>query len=429
MVIEAVSTQTTGPIFVLTADEDVNVAAGVTIESVDYDAITTWQGTHTFTVSGTIIGYDEAINTIGCTTAQSVTIFAGGALISGGDGGVYDADGVILDGAGSTLMNHGSITSYGSAASLFVRDGATTLITNSGTMEGRVAGIWHKFGTGSLLVQNTGTIESPGHAVLGGQGSDKVVNRGSIIGTIDLATGNDTYDGRNGTITGEVLGGEGNDIFFPGGGAETINGGEGIDLLYFTGGPPVFIALDGSLAARGNAVGDVYIGIENVTGSYYNDALVGDAGANQLRGLGGRDFLKGGGGDDSLYGYDGNDRLRGSEGADILYGGVGSDTFEFRYISEGGDLIMDFTNTADNDDVISVQVVEFGAGLVRGWLDSAQFAARTDNVAQDADDRFIFRTTDRTLWFDPDGSDSTEATMLARFILPIELTALDILIV
>ncbi len=429
MVIEAVSTRTTGPVFLLTADEDVNVAAGVTIESVDYDTITTWQGTHTFTVSGTIIGYDEAINTIGCTTAQSVTIFAGGALISGGDGGVYDADGVILDGAGSILTNHGSITSYGTAASLFVRDGATTTVTNSGTMEGRVAGVWHKFGIGSLLVQNTGTIESPGYAVLGGEGSDKVANRGTIIGTIDLGNGNDNYDGRHGTITGEVLGGAGNDVFFPGSGAETINGGEGIDLLYFTGGPPVFVSLDGSLAPRNNAVGDVYIGIENITGSYYNDALVGDGGPNQLRGLDGQDFLMGGGGDDSLFGYDGDDRLRGSEGADILYGNAGNDTFEFRYASEGGDFIMDFTNAPGNDDRVSVQLVNFGAGLVRGWLDSTQFEARTDNLAQDADDRFIFRTTDRTLWFDSDGNGGAEAIMLARFNLPVELTAHDILIV
>ncbi|PYF09196.1 hypothetical protein C8J30_11069 [Rhodobacter viridis] len=41
------------------------------------------------------------------------------------------------------------------------------------------------------------------------------------------------------------------------------------------------------------------------------------------------------------------------------------------------------------------------------------FVSRTDNRAQDADDRFIFRTTDGMLWFDADGKGGSAAVQIA----------------
>jgi hypothetical protein len=59
-------------------------------------------------------------------------------------------------------------------------------------------------------------------------------------------------------------------------------------------------------------------------------------------------------------------------------------------------------------------------------LAATQFRARGDNLAQDADDRFIFRTTDASLWFDADGKGSAAAEMIADLQAGAVLTAADI---
>jgi len=62
---------------------------------------------------------------------------------------------------------------------------------------------------------------------------------------------------------------------------------------------------------------DTLTSIENVTGSAFDDTLVGDAGAN---------VLDGGAGVDQMFGGDGNDTLNGGDGGDFLYGEAGNDT-------------------------------------------------------------------------------------------------------
>ena len=87
-------------------------------------------------------------------------------------------------------------------------------------------------------------------------------------------------------------------------------------------------------AADGDAV-DLLTGIENATGTAFDDVLTGSNAANVLRGLagddvilglGGRDNLLGGGGSDEVDGGAGNDRIGGGAGADLLAGGQGDDT-------------------------------------------------------------------------------------------------------
>ena len=66
----------------------------------------------------------------------------------------------------------------------------------------------------------------------------------------------------------------------------------------------------------GDALGDTYLSIENLTGSAFQDILVGDDGINVLDGGLGRDSLSGGAGNDTLIGGAGADSLVGSEGVD-----------------------------------------------------------------------------------------------------------------
>ncbi|GAB6110262.1 cadherin-like domain-containing protein [Desulfomicrobium salsuginis] len=146
-------------------------------------------------------------------------------------------------------------------------------------------------------------------------------------------------------------GGAGNDLLMGLGAPDTLDGGEGIDTADYslseaavyvdlnlqdshtaqTGGGAVTVTLStiddgtnpGVLYGGNHAYGDVLISIENLTGSTYNDTLIGNGGDNVLSGLAGDDSLVGGGGNDTLIGGAGNDTLQGGDGADLIRAGAG----------------------------------------------------------------------------------------------------------
>jgi hypothetical protein len=69
-----------------------------------------------------------------------------------------------------------------------------------------------------------------------------------------------------------------------------------------------------------------------------------------------------------------------------------------------------------------------GTCFMAGRQNTSQFQSRIDKKAQDNDDRFIFRTTDNTLWFDANGKQQGGLTMLARLESDATLTFHDIFI-
>jgi Ca2+-binding RTX toxin-like protein len=149
----------------------------------------------------------------------------------------------------------------------------------------------------------------------GGGGND------ALLGGI----GNDTVKGGGGAdgLSGE----EGNDTLEGGGGADTLAGGAGQDTAsYVFSSAGVFVSLITHTAAYGDAEGDTFDSIENVTGSLHADNLWGDNGNNTLDGIDGTDILKGFGGADTLHGGYGGDTLFGMDGTDWLYGDEGTDT-------------------------------------------------------------------------------------------------------
>ena len=167
--------------------------------------------------------------------------------------------------------------------------------------------------------------------------------------------GNDFLDGKGGDDF--MSGGSGNDTLKGGGGADDLQGSVGIDTASYYELPEGVFAVLGLVGAGGDAEGDTFIGIENLTGSIYADTLWGDDGINELMGMDGNDTLKGYGGADSLHGGNGNDTLRGMDGNDTLDGGAGADTMQ------GG--TGDDTYYVDNgaDDII--EVAGQGADRVR----------------------------------------------------------------
>jgi Ca2+-binding RTX toxin-like protein len=394
MPIEATSQTTPGMVYVLNGNDDLNVGAGVVLFSETSDAILANSGQHVITVSGTVKAYDDAINTIGCEAAQTVVIASDGLLMAGYTGVELNGDGVILDGIGSTLVNDGTIFASGSGLSLFVRDAGTTKVTNNGYIFGEQFGIWNKFGIGTLVVTNTGTIESAGASFFGGTGKDHLTNAGIMKGDVLLNGGDDIYLGTGGVVYGLINGGDGNDRFVLGTAPDKVDGGFGFDTLDFSlVTTRLTINLEHSSWSLGAvAVGDTYANIEEVIGGTVADRLTGDLADNVLWGMGGSDLLQGG---------DGQDRLIGGQGKDTLTGGAGADTFIFERIRDFGDSATDFTQGLDR---LQLSGSAIGVSSIEGGLDPSSLHISTSNLASEWYHRLIFNTTNSTLWFDKDGS-------------------------
>ncbi len=132
-------------------------------------------------------------------------------------------------------------------------------------------------------------------------------------------SGNDTLGPSSGSTSDTLYGGAGNDTLFGGGGTDTLFGGEGADSLnggtgadtasYASATSAVNANLTVQTNATGEAAGDTYSSIENLTGSSFNDTLTGNGSANTLTGGDGDDTLIGLGGSDSLVGGNGNDTV------------------------------------------------------------------------------------------------------------------------
>src|SRR5262249_28017889 len=121
-------------------------------------------------------------------------------------------------------------------------------------------------------------------------------------------------------------------------GADALAGGAGSDTAsYAHATAAVYVDMENVAANTGDAAGDTYTSIENLTGSAFNDTLMADELAN---------FLDGGAGNDLLVGRGENDTLVGGSGADILQGNSGVDTAS--YINASGGVFADLDNAANN---------------------------------------------------------------------------------
>ena len=117
------------------------------------------------------------------------------------------------------------------------------------------------------------------------------------------AGGNDTLRGFGGDdlLAGEwgedrLEGGDGNDRLIGGSGLDTLDGGNGQDTASYELASGVVTAdLANAQNNSGEAFGDVYLSIENLRGSTFNDILRGDSADNLFNGLNGDDAIFGSG--------------------------------------------------------------------------------------------------------------------------------------
>ena len=147
--------------------------------------------------------------------------------------------------------------------------------------------------------------------VIGGQGDD-------------VLTGDNNRNLLDGGIGNDILQGRGSD--------DTLIGGVGIDRAdYSQAGGAVDVDLQTNRAvADGNGGEDILSGIENLSGSNFDDVLKGDANVNTLSGNGG------------------SDRLTGGAGIDVLDGGSGRDSVD--YSAATGSVVADLSANAASED-------------------------------------------------------------------------------
>ncbi len=352
-----------------------------------------------------IFGDDGPNELTGLGGHDNLFSFGGDDLIDGGDGHDFLRAGL---GADSLLGGDGDDFLNGQAGDDLLDGGAG--FDRVSYFTGAVAAV-----TVDLNIQ--------GVAQDTGQGIDTLIGIEHASGTAFA----DTLIGNGGDnwlwgISGNdnVSGGGGNDLVEAGAGTATLSGGLGIDTAGFPNN--VDISPDGvtvSLALQGMAQDTeqgmmTLTGFENLSGSFYDDVLGGNGGANVLAGSLGSDMLSGADGDDTLYGdgaitpdtHDiggsgpivtiadtsdlpffepaGNDTLNGGKGDDTLHGGgaddvltggKGNDLFVFGP-GDGDDRITDWEKNKDSilfegisgvDDFGDLTFTKVGSDVLITW--------------------------------------------------------------
>jgi Ca2+-binding RTX toxin-like protein len=250
----------------------------------------------------------------------------------GGNGDDYldggDGDDILDGGAGLDRAAY----SVGATAGVTVDLNIQGLAQNTGRGMDTLIGIEHVSGT---RFDDILTGDGNANVLLGDIGDDLLfggAGNDTLYG--DGRTSVDTHDtGGSGPIvtyadasTLPSAGAPGNDVLEGGAGDDVLDGGGGSDTAsYASDAAAAFVSLIGGIANDGFGGTDTLINIENVTGSAFDDQIIGDNNANILAGGDGHDYLRAGLGNDTLKGGNGDDFLDGQSGDDILDGGAGFD--------------------------------------------------------------------------------------------------------
>ena len=332
--------------------------AGVAVSLAVAGAHATEMGSDTFISIEGLTGSNFADTLTGDAGSNVLNGLAGNDILNGGDG-----DDELSGGLGNDTLNGGAgfdLANFSTAAAGVTVD----LVAGTATGDGNdtLSSIEDVIGSS---FDDTLTGTAGGNFLIGDSGND-IINGGGGSDTLDGGAGNDT-----------LKGGDGNDMLDGGIGDDILDGGAGEDIvIYADATAGVNVDLLTGLAS-GGAGNDTISGIENVTGSAFNDTLIGNDASNIMNGLAGIDTMNGGGGDDTLFGGDGADVLNGGAGVDNLVGGLGADRFVFTNVGIG-DQISDFTASATGGpDRIDLTGIDANGDLAGEgaftWLGSGAF--------------------------------------------------------
>jgi Ca2+-binding RTX toxin-like protein len=314
----------------------------ITLEKVQFDNGTIWNLSNGLATSGAeVILITQGLTTSGQVlngTSGNDAIFGGyyQDSIYGGDGddsiygyGLKYNEGysdIIEGGKGNDIIHSTNdsqyVYSFGDGYDQIftaVNGGTYTEIKFKNIGSGDVY-MWYDYSDGFDLKFQIGEDKNSGihhHSVYSSNGynvniDDVVFENGQNIVTWDLDDSViDTYKANNdanmiGSINNRdeiIQANGGNDQIFASTGSDSIDGGAGSDIInYSLSTSSITLSLKGDLTATGYAANHIISGIENITGSDFDDTLKGDDAANTLKGLFGSDILKGEGGSDTLDG-------------------------------------------------------------------------------------------------------------------------------
>ena len=191
-----------------------------------------------------------------------------------------------------------------------------------------------------------------GAAISGYGNSDNNVLTGNGNSNVLFGdAGDDTIEGNSGND--EVYGGDGNDTLIGGTGNDRLSGNGGNDLVFGGDQNDTILSSAGHDHVYGDAGTDTY----EASGLFVAaivDLLHGKAtqGAGNITTLDGIENVTGSGFDDYITGNSGNNVLDGGAGADKLTGGLGDDTY---YIDNTGDRIVESSDATSGgtDEVFS----------------------------------------------------------------------------
>jgi Ca2+-binding RTX toxin-like protein len=175
--------------------------------------------------------------------------------------------------------------------------------------------------------------------VIGSNGADR----------LDGSFGSDTLRGADGddTLIASTFGWAEGQVRE---GADVFDGGTGIDLIQFEQTPQALIIDLKAGTASGSSTGaDTLIDIEGARGSYGDDTIIGNTGANALDGWKGAD---------ALDGADGNDTLIGGLGADTIRGGQGRDIFIYASVDDSTGDASDLIAGLEGKDSIDLSLID-----------------------------------------------------------------------
>lgn len=365
--------------------------------SVGYDAITSYgdyvlpQYAEQLTLAGNArFGYGNAGDNVLVASDFGSTL-EGRAGDDGLNGGV--GDDVLRGGAGDDDLSGGTgdnlLVGGNGSDSLSDGDGDSQLLGGAGddVLSGGLGADVLNGGSGVDLVsylQNDAAIvlDLGAQTVSGGDASlDKLISIESVYGSAfnDIMTGSNGSDGLLLGYYGDdkIYGLGGNDVLEGFTGADLLDGGVGLDTAsYANSGAGVSASLVTNTGTAGDALGDTFVSIENLTGSGSADILTGSDGAN---------VLKGGAGGDTLTGGKGDDTISGDAGDDTLNGGANVDTFLFADVTDdapggwGSDTIVAFQNGVDKISFV-------GASNVSGFASLSISVSGTDTLITVGDD-------------------------------------------
>jgi uncharacterized delta-60 repeat protein len=335
-----------------------SIVGGNGIDTVNYNEAGTIAGVIVNLLTGIVSGGSGADTLVGIENVQgsnladSITGSAadnglagagGNDTLLGGDGNDWLAGGAgndsIVGGNGIDTSDYSDATA---AISVTLNAGAGTVTGGGGT--DTLSGIENINGSN---FNDTIVGDANANLIAGGAGNDSLVggagfdtlnyNAAAAAVNVNLATGvasggagTDTiagFEAVNGSGFNDTLTGDGGDnMFAPGGGNDLVNGAAGTDTVaYWDATAGVGIDL-GSGAVTGGSGNDTLAGIENATGSAFNDTITGSSGANFIDGGLGDDVLDGGAGFDTAGYGSATAGVAANLGTGVVTGGGGNDT-------------------------------------------------------------------------------------------------------